>query len=66
MYSYRTSLRIFGEYLQGKCLSVHGEYGKFRVVKITSEYIPYIMEDSLDRESKAYNGSQKVYRWDSG
>jgi hypothetical protein len=50
--------------IQGKCLSVHGKYGIFRVVKITSEYLPYIMENSLDRESKAYNGSQKVYRWD--
>jgi hypothetical protein len=47
--------------IQGKCLSVHGEYGKFRVVKITLEYLPYIMEDSLDRESR----SQKVYRWDN-
>ncbi len=51
--------------ITGKCLSVHGEYGKFTVVKITTEYLPYIMEDSLDRESKAYNRSQKVYRWDN-
>jgi hypothetical protein len=51
--------------ITGKCISVHGEHGKFRVVKITSEYLPYIMEDSLDSESKAYNRSQKVYRWDN-
>ncbi len=34
------------------------------LLKIISEYLPYIMEDSLDRECKAYNELQKAYRWD--